>query len=315
MKFTALTGDVMNVSKLPDRPSVENGYTPKGVKETFDKAGQDIKTYINTTLIEELESKDEGASGADRVGSAPIYSLTGETVQEKLESLSERLNGLANGTIPDGSITPDKFSPEISAFLTSASIRNRTFLESGSFTAERTGTYKITAVGGGAGGGKSLTNYYVPCGGGGGASAIVWLTLAEGDLLELEVGEGGRGLYNENGDPVNASPGGDTVVKHNGTEIMRACGGTIGNGDRARATGGDINISGGFPMAKGIVKLDSTTYLTLDIGGSSLLGEGGAFVGDEVGIGGGGYAGVRSGSNYSDGQDGGKGAVVIEFIS
>ncbi len=315
MKFTALTSDVMNVSKLPDRPNIESGYTPDGVKETFDKAGQDIKTYINTTLIEELQSKEERASGADRIGSAPIATLTGETVQEKLESLSERLNGLANGNIPDGSITPDKFSPEISAFLTSASVRNKLFLNSGSFSIERGGVYKITAVGGGAGGGKSLTNYYCPCGGGGGASAIVWLTLAEGDTLELEVGEGGRGLYNKNGESVNASPGGDTVVKKNGEEIMRACGGTIGNGARARAIGGDINISGGFPTAKGIVKLDSTTYLTLDIGGSSLIGEGGAFAGDEVGIGGGGYAGVRSGSNYSDGQDGGKGAVIIEFIS
>ena len=123
MKITSFSKDVENISKLSDRPNIENGYTANALKELFDKAGVDIKEYINTVLIEELASTADYSSGADRIGSGNIDTVPGETVQEKLTTLSVQVNNLANGVIPDGSVTPDKFSPEIANFLRTASIR------------------------------------------------------------------------------------------------------------------------------------------------------------------------------------------------
>ena len=47
MKITSFAKDVKNISKLSDRPNIENGYSPAALKELFDKAGVDIKEYIN----------------------------------------------------------------------------------------------------------------------------------------------------------------------------------------------------------------------------------------------------------------------------
>lgn len=318
MKITKLTLDVENVSKLPDRPNIEEGYTPNDLKSVFDKAGSDIKNYINSVMIEELASTDALASGADRIGSSAIDTLAGDSVQEKLENLNGKVDSIVNGIIPDGSVTPDKFSPEISAFLTSASIRSAFFLTAGehTFTIERDGVYKITAVGAGGGGGKSLTNYYHPCGGGGGAGAISFKSLKKGDVLKISVGAGGRGLYLDGeGKPINAEKGGDTEITLGGVRLLLAQGGEVGNGSRAYSEGGDLSFAGGFPRAKRLVNLSGSISITFDIGGSSILGEGACFNGDFPGIGGGGYAGIRSGSEYTEGGRGGDGGAVIEYLS
>lgn len=51
--LTKFTSDVLNVSALADRPSVSGAQ----LKAVFDEAGKDIKTYINTILTEELDTK------------------------------------------------------------------------------------------------------------------------------------------------------------------------------------------------------------------------------------------------------------------
>lgn len=52
--ITNFTENVNNVQALDDRPNA-SGMSSETLKATFDKAGSDIKTYINGTLIPEIE--------------------------------------------------------------------------------------------------------------------------------------------------------------------------------------------------------------------------------------------------------------------
>lgn len=56
MPLTKMTANVNNIQALSDRPNEADGLTSAELKEKFDKAGADIKTYLNTTLTEELDT-------------------------------------------------------------------------------------------------------------------------------------------------------------------------------------------------------------------------------------------------------------------
>lgn len=53
--LTKFTKDVNNIQKLSDTPTKTDGLTPDGLKQQFDKAGSDIKAYINETMLPEIE--------------------------------------------------------------------------------------------------------------------------------------------------------------------------------------------------------------------------------------------------------------------
>ena len=57
VNLTNLTANVNNIQGLSDRPNITDGITSQHLKELFDKAGADIKTYVNGTLIPELEAQ------------------------------------------------------------------------------------------------------------------------------------------------------------------------------------------------------------------------------------------------------------------
>ena len=56
MALTKMTQDVNNIQSLSDRPNTIDGLTSSQLKELFDKAGADIKTYLNETLTEEVDN-------------------------------------------------------------------------------------------------------------------------------------------------------------------------------------------------------------------------------------------------------------------
>ncbi len=318
MRLTAFEKNVDNISRLADRPNIENGYTASEVKALFDKAGIDLKGYINTVLLEELMSAVTGASGADRIGSGHIETLEGDSVQSKLEGLASKVRVLANGNIPDGTIDIAKLEPEVRELLESGSVRAEIFSQPGEYAFEvrRPGTYKITAVGGGAGGGVLLGNSYIRMGGGSGAGLEAWLELIEGDRLTVRVGSGGAGLTALPDGKLNthAECGGDTSVSMMGEVILRAEGGRT-DGQRARAHGGDICRSGSLPTAS---ELMAPTYrfIHFGFGGDSILGSGGSSIADDAGLGGGGFGAVRDNNSgeYTPGTRGGDGAVIIEYV-
>ena len=82
MAFTRVTAATNNVSSLPNKPN-ENGYTASTLKAVFDTIGAALKTYINDTLLAELE----GTSAAGNIGITSITGMTADDVQEALEEL------------------------------------------------------------------------------------------------------------------------------------------------------------------------------------------------------------------------------------
>lgn len=87
MAFTRLENDMANISKLSDRPNQNDGLSAAQLKGRFDKAGVDIKDFINDVLIEELESK----GGADNIGSTPLSVGGSTTVGGQLRELNTAL--------------------------------------------------------------------------------------------------------------------------------------------------------------------------------------------------------------------------------
>jgi hypothetical protein len=59
MALTKFLTNVNNISALSDRPNEIDGLTSAELKARFDKAGGDIKTYINEVLTEEVDEKLE----------------------------------------------------------------------------------------------------------------------------------------------------------------------------------------------------------------------------------------------------------------
>lgn len=57
MAITKLLVNVNNIQALSDKPNEIDGLTSAELKARFDKAGTDIKTYINEILTEEVDSK------------------------------------------------------------------------------------------------------------------------------------------------------------------------------------------------------------------------------------------------------------------
>lgn len=56
MALTKMTQDVNNIQGLSDRPNTIDGLTAAELKAKYDKAGSDIKTYLNTVLTTELDT-------------------------------------------------------------------------------------------------------------------------------------------------------------------------------------------------------------------------------------------------------------------
>jgi len=79
--FTQLLTNLNNHQGLPTYPS-EEGYSDTQLQQLFDKAPNDIKEYINNTLLIELAE-----SGATEIGTTEIEGIPGDTVQVILEGL------------------------------------------------------------------------------------------------------------------------------------------------------------------------------------------------------------------------------------
>ncbi len=57
MALTKMNTSVTNIQNLSDLPNTTDGLTSSELKIRFDKAGMDLKDYLNTTLTEELDTK------------------------------------------------------------------------------------------------------------------------------------------------------------------------------------------------------------------------------------------------------------------
>ena len=101
MALTKLTADVQNIHPLPNQPN-KGGMTAQQLKDLFDKAGVDIKAYLNNTLTAELDAL-LSALPAVGVEVDPITGLV--TTGNDLQSVLEALHGESSGTnLPENSV-------------------------------------------------------------------------------------------------------------------------------------------------------------------------------------------------------------------
>lgn len=107
MAFTKLLRDLSYISKLDDEPNDVGGLSAAELKAEFDRAANEIKEYINETLIGELE----GPGGAGSIGIAAVAGLTGaDSVQAALRKLVEMMQEMTQGSVADGSIGTAKLA-------------------------------------------------------------------------------------------------------------------------------------------------------------------------------------------------------------
>jgi hypothetical protein len=110
MALTPINKDLNYHQNIPtNTPNASNGYPTNVLKEIFDKAPNDIKDYINNTLIPALQSVIAGDSGAHNIGSAPIAGVTGDSVFEQIQNIKTLIDNLTVGAF-NGSITDDMLS-------------------------------------------------------------------------------------------------------------------------------------------------------------------------------------------------------------
>lgn len=64
MGLTKLGANLNNIQALSDKPNETDGLTSAQLKEKFDKAGNDIKSYINNTLTSEIDTSLSTVSGS-----------------------------------------------------------------------------------------------------------------------------------------------------------------------------------------------------------------------------------------------------------
>lgn len=311
MEFTKLEKNLSHVSHLPDTPTLENGYTPKALKETFDRAGEDIKEYINSVLIAELET-----DGANKIGSGEIETVKGVSVQDKLENLALQIKDISNASIPEGTLVPEKFVPSVASFITEGSPKCAYYSAAGDYTfvPTRSGTYKITVQGAGAGGGVT-GNYKGSCGGGSGAAAIGWIRLEKGNEYTARIGSGGKSIaLSEGNDYISGPEDGEASGFYFGDEeLLYAEGGKKQMATPvAVARGGVINLTGEYPAMTGYM----SSIQFYSFGARSHLASQTVSRDVAAGAGAGGLGASYSvGTGYqSSGTAGGDGAILIEWM-
>jgi hypothetical protein len=72
----------------------------------------EVRDYINDTLLGEMQNAETGASGAERIGSAAIQNVEGATVRAQIADLKEQIDSISAGSVADGTITEAKLADE-----------------------------------------------------------------------------------------------------------------------------------------------------------------------------------------------------------
>ena len=100
--FTQCAIDTAIIQALSDLPNDTDGLTASQLKAKFDEAITNMKTYLNSTLIAELEA----TGGADKVG---VVSAYGSYLQDFIDTVESAGSGSIppNGTVSNDSLATD----------------------------------------------------------------------------------------------------------------------------------------------------------------------------------------------------------------
>lgn len=138
MTITKLTEDVSQVSKLGTYPRTDNGLTTDQLKAWFDKAPGIIKTYLNETLIPEVEAKfgslDAWISSADTkidsfVAGSGFLPAAGGIMEGPINMGSQKITSLAAPASDGDAANKQYVDGEISDAITAATAQAKAYTD------------------------------------------------------------------------------------------------------------------------------------------------------------------------------------------
>ncbi|WP_346882782.1 glycine-rich domain-containing protein, partial [uncultured Algibacter sp.] len=203
------------------------------VKGFCDEGDFTYSVYWESTTVTDVELVDANTNVilATSAASASPFTVTQATTAVGTRDVFLRNTSNAS-----------EVSPTITVNLLNCSpYRNVIARANGSYTIPA-GIFSVTASvvgGGGGGGGKSSPSTTNKSGGGGGGSARITIPVVPGDVLSYTIGAGGPRGRGTSAGVRNGGPGGATVMRLNGSEILR------GNGGRGTRNGGNNPGLGG----------------------------------------------------------------------
>lgn len=106
--FTQATYDVDNVQGLPDVVKDQSNV----LKQTFDKASLDGRTFINDTLLVELAQTILNNSGSNKIGHNST-DITADNVSDALEELQQAIQDIIAGEIAVNTITNELLAGDV----------------------------------------------------------------------------------------------------------------------------------------------------------------------------------------------------------
>ena len=106
MAFVPADG-LKNITTYPTEPASETA-----AREMMQEPLDQLKTFLNETLLPALAATAAGQSGAHKIGSTLITGVTGESVYAQIADLKAQIDGVSQGAVTDGSITAAKIATD-----------------------------------------------------------------------------------------------------------------------------------------------------------------------------------------------------------
>lgn len=133
MAFPQMTTSVSNIQTLLDEPTESAAQ----LKALFDKGAEDIVDYLNTVLLVALEENTLGSSAAESIGCGAISGVSGTKIRAMLVDLKSQIDGVALGSIPDGSIAAVKMAADMTKDIAGGILAYDTFVSNSSVSTKR----------------------------------------------------------------------------------------------------------------------------------------------------------------------------------
>lgn len=185
MAFTRMAfdpaGGLKDAGSYPTTPESETQ-----ARAQVQRVSDQLRDFINDMLISQLESTQQGQSGAGMIGSAPIDYVTGESVRAQIADIKRQIDDVSAGSVADGTITQGKLANgAVSADKLAAGAVTQSKLGEGAVTTDKLGDGAVSESKIGAG---AVTASKIGVGAVSkaklGADALAWTLVADsGSLL------------------------------------------------------------------------------------------------------------------------------------
>ena len=117
MAYTTFDTDVRNIQKLGDQPNDTDGLSADELKALFDKAGVDLKDFINSTMLPEIfDSVEAAAKGISQEG-VPGSSIRDNTITSNKLSKVENNEAVSGETIQKQAVAMKHLSTQLQTLL------------------------------------------------------------------------------------------------------------------------------------------------------------------------------------------------------